>query len=305
MAWTNPNLSAEEIAWAGDDKPMLSSNSLQSVDASDIDAKWIKGKTNGVWSDTDGADADYPMRQLWDGLPHLEARPDAAVALSTIVINVSASPIDFDWFGILNHNLDSSSCTSLTVQVADSGDFLTRPQTVISAYNPSALSSDRRFSVLSLSPGNVRYQDVGWIRIAMSNASAVLSIGQMIFGRSRQQKFNPVLPWDPQAQVSSMDEIVLPNMTRDRNPRYKARRELEASFRHSCSFQQNDTIAFWDDIRQGSDPFYIHDNPSSLSNDFYMMFFREPALQYPWTSAVTRDLQISAFEQGPNFFSLE
>lgn len=303
MAWSSALLSANESNWAADDKPMLSSNALQAASVGDMDAKWVTGTTSGTWASADDTNASYPVENLWDGFPGFDSRATTASANWTLVFNASAAPIEFDWFGIINHNLKGAI---VVVDVADDSAFTTNNSVIFLGSIPSAYT-DRRWCDLAFGPGPTataqRFSDVPWIRFAFAISSNVPYIGQFVFGRRRQQQFQPIVPWDPTNQVSSMDEVVGLNGVRDRSARYKARREMNAVFRHSDATLQSDTLALWSAIRHGSDPFYIHDEPSSNEDSFNMMMFREPELRYPWSGPKSRDMFIDAVEQGPKFFS--
>lgn len=310
MAWSEVQLSANEIAWWEADKPMLSSNALQGIEPSDIEAKWVVGKIFGNWSDPDATDSDYPIYRLYDGFPGLDSRPNTSTAQCCIIINASSSPIDFDWLGIINHSINSEGWTTLNISIADDSAFSVNVTTLYQGNPTLDVQNDHRWVRFTLDEflGSTpaRFINVPWIRVGMQIPGAGMPyIGQLILGRRRQQQFQPIIPWNPSGLVSSMYDRIAPSGARMRQERYRARREMNATFKHSLSTLHDDIEAWWPQIRYGADPFYIHDLPTTSPYDFHMMRMREPALQYQQINACTRTVTIDAIEQGPNYLSLE
>jgi len=306
MAWSSAELSANEIAWAAADKPMISANAYKRrINAGG--EKWVVGKINGTVADANGEDTTYVTENLIDGYPGRLSKPNAADTAFTIVVNNPNDPMEFDWVGILNHNLDTLACTAFTVEVGNNGLF-TATSTISSTNLATALSSDRRWANLELyHTGSVarRYTGVQYLRIAITCSSGTPEIGQLILGRRRQQQFQPQAPWDPNAEASSMDDFIGRDGMLSRQSRFKARRSIVADWRHSLAALQSDVLSWWGEIDEGGLPFYYHDEPESSPKDFYMMMLDDPELQYPWSTSVTRDFNLRAIEQGPSFFSLE
>lgn len=309
MAWSSASLSANELAWSGADKPMLSSNALQAAKPGDISAKWVTGTVSGTSASADDTDSDYPAAQLWDGFPGRRSKGTNAATSWSIVIDASSSPIEFDWWGVIGHNLRDITISTMGVTIADSGDFASRPSAISSVTPYSDMANGHRYADLSLSPalGSTieRFSDVEWIRVWLTCSSGVPEIGQLVFGRSRQQQFQPTMPFNRYNQASSMHFISTPGGARLNNPRYKARRELNASYKHSLTSLQTDALAWWSDTRDGCDPFFYHDAPSGSPIGFHMMMHREQGVRYPRANACRRELFIDAIEQGPTFLSLE
>lgn len=305
MSWSSALLSATEQAWAANDKPMISSNSLKRTEGLDI--RWAVGTTSGTTGSTNNEDTTYISENIMDGFPGIVSKPNASDGFFTIVIDASASPLTFDWFGILNHNLKTLACTSMRLEIADYGTFT--GASLLSTTNiNSIMSSDDRFSDLTLfHTGTVarRYSAVQFVRIRITIASGVPQIGQVILGRRRQQQFHPSLPWDSTGERSRSDDFTAPSGMLSRQMRYKARREIDASFRHSTPTEQSDLLSWWDQIDEGGLPFYYHDAPATYPSDFNMMMMGRPSLRYPWTTSTTRDFSLRAVEQGPNFLSQE
>lgn len=301
MGWSVASLSANEIAWAAADKPMLSSNSGVVFD----DMRWVVGKTDGTWADSSDDATGFDAYRAVDGFPGRVTKPNAADTEFTLLFDWSSNPIEFDWFGVMNHNLYTLSCTSLQFQISDSSGFGTRLAMMSTTNVSTGYSADRRLAELSIGTGDQRFSGVMYGRIGITCSSGVPEIGQVILGRRRQQQFQPSTPWDLTGEASAMDDFTGRDGMLSRQTRYKARREMDARWRHSEPALQSDVLAWWDGIEEGGQPFYFTDLPASYPDDFSMMMMRSPVLRYPKTTSTTRDLNLNAVEQGPTFFSLE
>lgn len=299
MAYSAADLSANEIAWAADDKHMLSSNALY---ASGITGGWDKAATTGtVASATDDA-TGFEAYRLFDGLPGDVSKPDGSGTTISIVLDCSAAPIEFDWWGVLNHNLKTLACTALVLQIADDNAFTTNLITLSTTNINTAYTTDRRFADLVLETGGGtarRYSAVPYVRIQITCSSGVPQIGQIILGRRRQMQFAPDRPWDPTNQSSAADDFESRSGTIYRVARRKGRREISALFHHNTAAEQNDILDWWADIEAAEQPFFYTDEPDTNPDDFWMMV-KDPELRYPFTLHSLRDVTIDAVEQGPS-----
>jgi hypothetical protein len=299
VAWSSASLSANEIAWAAADKPILSSNALYTTG---IDMKWVVGKTSGTDADADESDDDYPAANMFDGQTGLPSKPDSASTLFTIVIDSSTNPIEFDWIGILNHNLDTLACSAFVVEIADDSAFTVRTDTLSTINVGTTLSSDRRFTDLSLGTDE-RFSDVPWIRIQITCSSGTPYIGEIVFGRRRQQPYNPDDPWDSLDQSGNVGDHVTVSGTITRQVFARGQRLMSAKFHHDTAALQSDIDNWWDNIEGAEQPFCYIDEPNSNPNDFWLMDLNDAILSYPYTSANVRELIVEATERGPHFFS--
>lgn len=302
MAWSSEAISANELAWAADDKPMISSNALYD----DITVIWVEGTTTGVATDSDDSKEGYPATAMFDSLTGMPSRTVNQSNQFTIVIDASSAPISFDWFGVLNHNMDSISATAVVVQIADDAAFTTRLQTVQTNNVSTTLSSDRRFANLVMDVGGAtqyRFLNVPYARIQVTCSSNRLYIGELVLGRRHQQDFQPDVPFDSLNPFGDSGDHESDSGVITRSSKSRGGRRLEALFHHDDTDLQDETLAWWDEIEGGQLPFFYHDAPGSNPMDFYMFLLDEPRLVYPETSAAVRELSIEATEIGPEYFS--
>jgi len=302
MGWGFSLLSADELAWAALDKPILSNNALYA----DVTLKWmytLLGHTDHF----DQSDSDKPASRMVDAKPGYLSSPGNAATTFTITIDASASPITFDWFGIINHNLHTLACTALVLEIADDGDFTTNKKNLSTTNISTALTSDRRFADLTLTDGGdpSRYANVPFARILITTSSGIPRIGQIILGRRRQQPYLPNMNWDPSQSETLADDFTSKSGVISRLSRGRGQRQMVATFRHDTDAIRGDITSWWEDIEGGEQPFFYIDEPATNPMDFWMMYLDAPELDYPWTLPATRDLSIVAAEQGTTFFSQE
>lgn len=302
MAWSTEAFSADEIAWAAADKPMISTNALYG----NVTVTMVGGTTVGDATNPDDSESGYDSVAMHDGMTGLQARCDTSSVSTTIVVDASSAPIEFDWIGFLNHNLDSGGVTAFTIQVADDDAFTVRLQSVQTNNISTALTSDRRYANLDVNIGAsaLRMTNVAYARIQIT-ASAPLQVylGELIFGRRYQQPYHPDMPWDPLNNDGNAGDHVSRSGSITRLSRARGQRLMGARFQHDTAALQAEVLEWWADIEGGQAPFFYHDAPDANPMDFYVMSLDDTRLDYPHTSAVNREWAIDAAEMGPNFFS--
>lgn len=302
MAWIETSLSADEIAWAAADKPMISSNALYS----EITMLWAVGTTVATANWTpDDADDDFPSINLFDARPGLISRANAADTQFTIVVDASADPLEFDWLGILNHNLDTAACTTFTVQISDSNDFTTRLTTIQTNTIGSALSSDKRYANLVMADLEAvsRFSGVEYVRFQIVTSSIIPYIGELILGRRYQQPYQPDVPFASLNQSGFVGSHESQSGVISSVVGSSGQRLLNATFHHNTQALQDEVFDFWDDLGAGEQPFFYHDEPNSNPMDFYMMHIDDPVLDNPYGENNVRDWMIEATEVGPEFLT--
>lgn len=305
MAYSAADLSATEIALAALDKPILSNNALYNTSNN---AKWVRGTRAGVVGSTEEEDTDYPTENLFDGYPSNVSKPNASEQDFTIVLDRSSAPITFDWLGIINHNLDTLGATIFDLEVDDDPNFLS-PEKISTTNIATSFTKDQRFTDLVLESGGGtarRYTDVPYIRIGIQIPSSdIPEIGQIVLGRRRQQQYQPDLEWNPTHEITEVDDMVSRSGVVNRVARHKARRQIDATWRHSTDAEQTDILNWWSDIEAAEQPFFLLDEPNTNPHDFWMMFMEPAELDYSFIMHNTRELKLSAMEQGAAFFALE
>ena len=301
MAVSFAALTAEEIALAAADKPILAST----PDPDQLDAGWETGTISGTLAGATDDAANRPAERAWDGLPGLQTLPDATFAANTLVMESSVG-IEFDFVAYLNHNFFTIGATTVTLQVADDTGFTTNVRS-LSTLNPAGGSTDRRLADLSLfhTGGTpLRYSGVQFMRLQISSGGSLLpKIGQVILGRRRQLKHEPNRPWDPTDLYSSLDRFESRGGSITDTPRFLGRREIHANLNPDASPHVQDLVDWYAGIQYGRLPLVWFDRPTGAPNDFYFMKMIEPNFQYPYIAPFVREFNLNAVEQGPNFFT--
>lgn len=305
MAVVVSTLTQSERDLAAADKPILSS--LLRPDFR-LASKWVTGTTVGTTVSANGDDVDRPSRRLVDGLPGLRSAPNASAAAFTIVFEFfPATPLEFDWIGILNHNLDSELCTDISVQVADDGAFVTNLRTLSSRDPSGTLSANRRFADLTLIDTGIdaqRFSGVEFLRLQFTHTGAQdPEIGQVLFGRRRQLRHEPNRPWDPTDIHSNLDRFESRGGAITDVPRFVGRRRINANLNPDASPHVQDLITWFSDTNGGAVPFGWVDQPDALPDDFYMFKMEQASLEYPFVTPFVREFVLRGIEQGPSFFS--
>lgn len=298
MAYTFPALSSDEIAWAALDLPFLSNNAMY---ASGVAGGWDAGVTTGTVASATEDEDNFEAKFGVDGNPDLLTKPNAASTLHTLVYDCSSSPITFDWFGVMNHNLYTLSCSSFQLQAADDAAFTSGLRALGTIDFTSGFSRDQRATVLSLfhtGSTPLRYTAVPYIRFTFICSSGVPEIGQIVLGQRRQQPYAPDNPFDRgnYQSLSAQAEAVAGTLTN--NMRSLSRYRLNAVLHHDTDALQTEADEFWDDIEGGEQPFFWVETPNSDTSRFYMVHLDAPAFGYPYTQPNSRDWQIQATEQG-------
>jgi len=298
-SYTEADLGADEITRAAADKPVLSSNSLYTSGSS----KWVTGSKTGTVASANNQDPDFPASRMTDGFPGYVSKPSSASTLFTVVINRTLSPVEFDWFGLMNHNLFTLSCTELRLQIASNSLFSTDLITPFTADISALYASDRRIAGMALETGGGvarRYGNVQYMRLQITCSSGVPEIGQIILGRRRQQKYNPEVDWGPDNQSSAIDRVTTRGGVRYKTARALGRRDIDAILVHDDTTLQNDLIDWWADIDAGNQNFFWHDQPATYPDNFCMFDLNEDTFIYPLIDWKNRKFNLVGSEQGPD-----
>lgn len=306
MAYSFADLTADEVAFAAADKPILASYPDSPYVHSE--SKWIFGTSAGHSGSAGDNDAKKLPPRIADGLPGLQTSPNTASTLHTLYLRFSPA-IEFDFVAILNHNLYSLGRTLCAVQVADDSTFTTNVQTVTSFASPSTWGADMRqadLTLLKVGPTADRFSGVEYARLSLAGGSSGKpAIGQLIFGRRHQLQFQPNRPWDPTALHTSMDRFESRGGVIVDTVRHRGRRFLDANLTPDSDTQRDGILDWFDRTLQGTSPFVWIDEPNSRPHDFQLFKMVEPSLEFPWVGPFVRTLQLRGREQGPNFLKTD
>lgn len=309
MAYSAAAVSAADLALAAADKPILASiASLPGTSA--FSGQWVDVIT-GIIGATDDTNASYPFANCIDGLTNVQTRPTTSDTAMALLFDFSAAPIEFDFVAILNHNLYSAGCTDLDIEIANNSAFSTN-LIELASFNPtSILSSDRRFTRLVLQDSTsafgvaTRYTGVPYARLQFTfSGSAIPRIGEVVFGRRRQLKWQPDNPADFDALTGHVERFVSGSGIKRDTEFYTGARSLDFSWTPNSTALSDDVIAWFAATNYGSRTFAYIDSPNSAPNDIYMMVQKEPgAFSLPFVNWQARRFELHAEEQGPYFLA--
>ena len=137
MGWVAYALDQDDTDSANRDRPLL-------VPPAQVGATAIWTQT-GEATDADESDDGGPT--TWDALrgvdgAHYRTTKPASYAATWYYVLTMPSPVlDLEFLGIFDHNFNSD--TSLSVEIADTGDFLTSWRRI---YGPTVQTADQRFT---------------------------------------------------------------------------------------------------------------------------------------------------------------
>lgn len=308
MAYSAAALSAEEIAYAAADKPLIGAITSRAFSA----GRWVASAT-GTFATADDTNATYPFRNCVDGLANVQTRPTTSGTGMAMLFDFGSAGIDFDAVAFFNHTLDSDACTDCDIEIANDSAFSTN-LIELASFNPSTLlSSDRRFTRLDLQDSTsafgvaTRYTSVRYARIQLTFGSGKIPrIGEVAFIRRRQFKWKPNNEaYDPDRLGGAATRTTSASgINRDMVYHY-GKRVMEFAWTPNASTQHDDLIAWHAQTGWGQWGFVYIDEPATAPNDVYLMSF-EPALDFmmPFVNWQARDFKLSAVEQGPYFMAV-
>lgn len=305
MAYGSTEWPAAKIALHNADKvAVLGENHVRSLTSSTL--QWRTG--TATWAaGSDGTAAQGPVDYLADGLLDQRSYPASSADPWTLLLDFGASGVDFDSIVIANHNFASIAGMVVTVQIADTTNFVTNLQTLAS-WTPG--TSTKRLVALELDhtgANSIReYTTVRYVRIVMNPTSAAVpSIGELYFGSRKQLKHNPSYPWDERARSSRWEQTTTYGGRKNRVVHFRGMRRLEARLLPSETAYIDD---LWDlyktDTLHGTNPFVWFDKPNTDPQGAPLMMFPED-FDYPRQGPNHRELVTLAEEQGPQFVDLE
>ena len=269
--------------------------------------QWIEAST-GTWASADDTDEDYPFTNIIDGLTHTQSRPGTIGADMGMVFNFGSDGIEFDFMVYRNHTLDSNACTALVVQIADDSAFSTNLISLTSINVSTLLSSDRRFSVMSLyhtGATALRYSGVQWVRIQFTFSGAVIPrIGDIQFCRRRQWKWNPNVNdgYDPDETTGDVVRYVSGSGVKRDTVFHAGARVLNFTWTPNATAQHTDLNDFSEDTGFMARPFVYIDQPTTAPNNAQLFSPDNPGkFAMPYVNWQARKFNISGTEQGPHF----
>jgi len=307
MAYSSAELSADEIAFALADKPLL--GALVGIGAIS-DAQWSLGDDSataagGGFGDADNTDTDYPATRACDGFLDYDTRPDTAGTSHCLCFDFGAAGVDIDGIAYVNHNWDTLVVTSCKLQIADD-DYFTVNLITLSTINPSTLlSADTRFGDLILETGGGvarRYSTVQYARIVLVTAGATKpQVGEVLFIRRRQLPYKPNTPFDEDNRESSAQVYRTPKGVITKYAEYGDQKNVEAEWLFNEERERTALRGWWVDSSKGRNPFVWIYDPNASPDVFHVVVTPEnqPRLRLPKVGPFEFTFSLNASEQGP------
>jgi len=191
MSWSSTSRAAH-----GDYPALLAGNALEGTGYT---RRWT---TTGTMTGTDVTDADHPARYAVDGHYHLDTRPTGTS--STWSLNFQANPLATgDSFLILGHNCgDISGGVGVSIQTADSDDWLTNPQTI---HDFGTVTSNARLVYLASSV----WTGLTRVRVRLTaGVNFIPQISEVVIANRYVLEHYPKIPRDEYALVSDVSTQV-------------------------------------------------------------------------------------------------
>lgn len=293
MAYGSAAISADYAAWLAQDRPLLASISNLSPSA-------IEWSAAGSFAGADATDASYPAANAYDGAPDPWTQPSSAATTWYLLWDFGAAGITFDLIALMG-NLSSLDGVTVTFEIANASTFAT-DLIQIGAVTPGSSSNAR---LIDIDLGGNSYNTVRYFRIKMTAGGAFTpKIGELILGRRFQLQWPPNRPYSKRRLVSEVTDRESDNSRITRYKRGRGRRVIEASVPLITLAQLGALTDFWDQTRQGQDPFLYIDAPSSAPEKFHLMYAPgpEPELRVDETGPEDGTWQLRAIEQGPSSY---
>lgn len=300
--------SAENTALAGD-LPFLMGNNL--IENYVTLPAWSQGIS--TWNSyTDVTDPVLPTRRLFDRQGSIPSGPVlASVGSYTLLMSVTYSPLSdglhsFDTLCILGHNFGTCTpnTTSITLQLADSPDFVTNSYTPVTI---TGITTNSRILVTNLGGSHQRFYGVTYVRLIVNtgsgNFTAAPVIGEIILGRRRQLSYFPDVPFEDKGSESDVVDFVALSGTRARYVRSYGRRRLDWTLRSAGVDknglnQENEVRSWWRECNHGSKPSVVVLRPQSSPMPLYM-YPDPPTLDMPIYGPYERAFHMTLTETTP------
>lgn len=307
MAWVSASLTADEVAAAAANCPMLIGTNI--LDRSTVPSEW---RVSGSWaSGADVTESGSPTRLAYDRIQKLPTRA-SVVGATEISLMFKLSPgstpaASFDMVAILGHNFDLiSNLTNVRVEIADDTAFSTRLQ-VVTAW--TSFTKQRLIDV-DINDGLTalqRFSAVDYLRVRCTASSAFTvlpKIGELICGRRRQLPFKANTPFLNQPLISESADFKSPSGNTVRHANFKG--AANGAYSWTLGRFPGGTLeaevqwrAFWDDIDHGEKPFLYIENPGAAPATALYVLADPPELKINTVGPLEEELAMGLIEIPP------
>jgi hypothetical protein len=242
----------------------------------------------------------FATTRAYDDRDYLDTKPGSAQNTWLFTVDLGSTHLaEFDHVTILG--LDSLTC-QIEVEIADDAAMTSNKQTLATA--ASGTHVDRVVFDELYHTGSTarRYSSVRYLQIKFTGTGIQPEFGELIIGRSRQMKFNPLTPFDRKNLVSNLGVYESYAGTSSTYAFYTNRRKIVATLLTSEDAYSTEIETFFKtDTEGGTLPFLWIDKPGTVPDTVYWMYFQTPALSGANTGWARRDFLFDCLEVGPNF----
>lgn len=301
MAWSRTARDATDVGYLDADKPMF------------VAANWMRSGLTSKWT-ADGLNGSADITAA--GAP-TSCLADDATERTYPASSGTTRALNFYWSAGINIealalvSFAGLSTATVKFDISDGATFPVGPTTItLATWTPGAHTN--RLVAWKLDHlaggGAFRYTGVTYARLLFTAAGPITPyLGELwVCPSIRQLKHQPTRPYDDGEHDSSFADRKGQNGRTMRYVHYARRRLLHARLNPSITAQQTALQSFWhSDIAGGARSFLWVPRPTSAPQDAPMMFVSEEALAFPWLGPAERELNLSAFEQAPDFVALE
>lgn len=307
MAYTATVMSGAELTlFNAGNKPALGAN-----------ASWrpndVQFRTGGSWAaGSDGTDASYPARRVYDGKWHLAAKAASAQTTWYLIFDFSSHPITFDAVvfgghcatGPTDHGNESIVGVTVTMEIADDNAYSVNKIDVSGAGGVASGAARRLwYNLYHTGTTPYRYSNVSYARIKMTKGAAFTpQFGEVSFVRRWMLEAFPAIPFAPLGYdlESSVDDYVSRNGVISRNGLARGKKAWTARMNPWQSPYTSNVRDWFLATGSGGRPFWWFDTVNG-NYDFALMAL-DPKLSMPNVGYAEKDVTLTAVEQGPEAY---
>jgi hypothetical protein len=293
MAWVSTDLTADQIAWAADDKPLVGVRNV------------LDYATSITWTSSAGVPrSDGNESRAHDGKTSLSTSPSVGAPNNHLQIVLSGAPA-FDFFAVILDD-DPVGNINTRIDIADDAAYTVRLESNI---GNDGGSSPRGSDLTLGDSGNAApnsYSGVVYLRAVFSNVASFTPVLRELFIGSRVQLANhPERPYDEYNRSGNTAIHEAHSGSQERYVYSKGKRNVAAQLRPTTDQKAADLESIYTLSDYGNAPLIWIQEPTTAPTDFNLMHFRDPSLQMPHVGPNERNVLLDLEEQGPHYQALE
>jgi len=278
-------------------------------------AGFPRWNTAGTTVAADASASGFPASQGHDGFLHKTTKPSGLTTLWYYVVDFGAgTEVTIDSALIVHKQLGAAQATTVKVQIADSGDFLTAPITIAdSGVVPAAAAGkiERRLGFYQLDHGigqaqvytSVRFLRFEFSRVGPGNDP---EIHEFVVGQRAQLLVNPLAPFDADGNVSNAPVFEARSGAARIYEFYRGKGVFSAGFTTGSVAEFAPLADIWLRSNQGTKHVVWVPCPESAPAESFLMRIDPPEFEFPFVAGThVRTGRWDLIEQGPPFVARE